>query len=89
MPTYRYHLTPKEVERVKYLLAEGVPPNVIAARMSVSSRTICYYKTPLHRGPGEPKRKTRGPATGTAFVVLNPVVVDEESCTTPSSSPQP
>ena len=44
MPTYRYHLTDKEVAKVKRLLAEGVPVGAIAIRFSVSPRTICYYK---------------------------------------------
>jgi len=47
MPTYRYHLTDKEVAKVKRLLAEGVPVGAIAIRFSVSPRTICYYKTPV------------------------------------------
>lgn len=76
MPTYRYRFTHSEVLRVKQLLAEGVPPSVIAVRFNVSPRTICYYKAPTPRVVGgTPRRKTRGPLTGTPLLaaIFTPV----------------
>lgn len=84
MPTYRYRLTPKEVLKVRRLIAEDVPIAAIALRFQVSARTICYYK-PIGAAqpPAEsvPKRITRGPLTGTpllACIMRPPAPLDDD-----------
>lgn len=78
MPTYRYRLTPAEVDKVKRLLVEGVSVGAIATRFSVSPRTICYYKVGCALPPRpvveQPVRRPKGRLAGTPLLasILTP-----------------